>query len=604
MNSDNRISSGKPATVPRLSLRITRDPSSMKDGDNDNNNKNYGQLMSPRMTSVALSSSSKEVPRAALNNLNNSPPSTSDISEIISIEGIETQNLIQDSIQGLEALAASAIAASAEKTHEPVVELNEDEILGNIFNKPFDVEIIKLLYKEHCSNESAFDKLMGIIEKADELLKSKSISMSLKNVFPLFIERILQQERKRTGNLDFTKLLLDEDFLSASATVILMLPRLISILFRVEEVALALDSSLFDVLLSIEQVLKAIPELQGLPSTQKRLQQLQNILLEDSLWRSSIGMDNTLFKLIQAEFAQVESLKQAMNTQNPGISNSLTGIRSSQRALETLSGFPVSGARLSRLELFFRKYLRLAAQRLQYATHRLGLSQSITQLSWELFFELVQQEDGGRNTCSLLRNRHLNQILLSIIYCASHLLEDDRSFQQISQVLPSAQSQSAWLKGTTSDCDFYTFYNEKFIPPLRRKIETFLLKRGRENTNLLESDTSTFLLNGLFTTAPFPINQLHFVTPNITINRLNQRKSPISTDKYEWVDPTKNTNTNTNTKTCEEKIPQTPTNTSQLMFNWPPAATPQKRHNTIESESESDNNFRIQKVARRLDFSE
>ena len=600
MSSDNRISSEKPATVPRLSLRITRDPSRMKDADNDNNNNNnnnnYGQLMSPRMTSVALSSSSKEVPRAALNNLNNSPPSTSDISEIISIEGIETQNLIEDSIQGLEALAASAIAASTEKTHDPVVELNEDEILGTIFNKPVDLEIIKLLYKEHCSDESAFEKLMGIIRKADELLKSKNISMSLKNIFPLFIERIIQQERKRTGNLDFTKLLLDEDFLSASATVILMLPRLISILFRVEEVALALDSSLFDVLLSIEQVLKAIPELQGLPSTQKRLQQLQNILLEDSLWRSGNAMD--MFKLIQAEFAQVESLKQVVNTQNLGISKTLTGIRSSQRALETLSGFPVSGARLSRLELFFRKYLRLAAQRLQYATHRLGLSQSITQLSWELFFDLIQQEDGGRDTCSLLRNRHLNQILLSIIYCASHLFEDDRSFQQISQVLPSAQSQGAWLKGT-SDCDFYTFYNEKFIPPLRRKIETFLLKR--ENTNPLEFD-ATIPLNGLFTTAPFPINQLHYVTPNITINRLNQRKAPISTDKYEWIDPTKNTITNTNTNTNEERIPQTPTNTSQLMFNWPPAATPQKRHNTFESES--DNNFRIQKVARRLDFSE
>ena len=626
MSSDNRISNEKPTIVPRLSLRITRNPNINSNTDNNLRNSGVsfreGELMSPRTTSVSLSSSSsKEVPRAALN----SPPSTSDFTEIMTIDGINTglhtiesqlnhQNLIEDSIQGLEALAASAVAASLPENNANInerrvsisseeesiesIEFNEDEILGNIFNTSLDEKFLSNFYREHCLEEfliEAKDKLMGIIEKSDELLKSKSISMSLKNIFPLFIERIIQQEVKRTGRKDFTKLLMDQDFLSSSATVILMLPRLISILFQIEEVSTALNSNLFDVLLSIEQVLKAIPELQKLPSTLKRLQQLQNILLEDSVWKldERTGKENILLKMIRAEFDEIKKLRE---TSCPlPISTTLTGIRSSQRALETLSGFPVKGVRLTRLELFFRKYLRLAAQRLQYATLRLGLSQCVTQLSWEFFFELVQRNDAEEDDDDnfLFKNRHLNQILLSIIYCTSHLLEDDRTFQQISQVLPSVQSQSTWLNEFNSDDtnDFYTFYNEKFIPPLRNKIEKFLKKR--ESTESLDS----WILNGLFNTAPFPINQFYHVTPNITLNRLNQPKlqsTTISTDKFEWINPIEN---NSNSKI---QIPQTPSNTSQL-FNWPTSpTTPQKRH-TFSIDSDD---FRIKKVARRLDFSE
>ena len=368
-----------------------------------------------------------------------------------------------------------------------------------------------------------------------------------------------------------------------------MLPRLISILFQIEEVSSALNSNLFDVLLSIEQVLKAIPELQNLPSTQKRLQQLQNILLESLVWKSDeIGKENILYKLIKVEFNETERLKETL--ESSPITSTLTGIRSSQKALETLSGFPVLGVRLTRLELFFRKYLRLAAQRLQYATVRLGLNQSIAQLSWEFFFELVQQE--GTQFNSMFKNRHLNHILLSIIYCTSHLLEDDRTFQQISQVLPSAHSQSTWLnrfheEDNESSSDFYTFYNEIFIPPLRKKIETFLKKRDK-------TDGTKWILNGLFTSAPFPNNQLHHVTSNITLNRLNQPRSPsiTSTEKYEWINPI---------GSLQVQVPQTPNSTSQL-FNM--ATSPPPPHKRHYSEISNTEDFRLKKVARKLDFSD
>lgn len=599
MSSDNRIGNEKPSTVPRLSLKITRNPNINSNTINLRNSGvsfTEGDLMSPKTRSVALtSSSSKEVPRAALNN---SPPSTSDFTELMTIDAMDTainavesqqnhRNLIEDSIQGLEALAASAVAASLPKASRPIEE--ESEILGNIFNSSFDEQVLLDLYKKHCSETAATDKLREIIDKSDELLKSKSITMSLQNIFPLFIERIIQQEVKRTGGKsDLTNLLTDENFLSSSATVILMLPRLISILFTIEDVSTALNSNLFDVLLSIEQVLRALPELQKLPATQKSMQNLQNILLEDSVWKANEG-ENTLYKLMKLEFNEtVEDITSASSA----ISSTLTGIRSCQKALETLSGFQISGVRLTRLELFFRKYLRLAAQRIQYATLRLGLSPSITQFSWELFFELVQQE--GNN--ELFQNRHLNQILLSVIYCTSHLLEDDRTFQQISQVLPSAQSQNTWLNGFNDEKsgDFYTFYNEKFIPPLRKKIETFLKKR--ENSD--GSDGTKWILNELFTSAPFPINYLHHMTPNITLNRLNQPKpqpSKILSQKYEWINPAGSSHL------IDPLPPQTPNSTSQLFNLSTSPVTPQKRHSPESSDTDD---FKLKKVARRLDFSD
>ena len=96
----------------------------------------------------------------------------------------------------------------------------------------------------------------------------------------------------------------------------------------------------------------------------------------------------------------------------------------------------------------------------------------------------------------------MHRIYLKMIEVSNKLV---KSFQ-----VPKVKS--AWLKGTTSDCDFLHFYNEKSLSRhFEEKIETFLLKRGRGKYK------STWIwhlhfFSLLFTTAPFPINQLHFVT--------------------------------------------------------------------------------------------
>ena len=603
--------------------------------------------MSPRTTTHSHPSSviSKEVPRAAIL-FSDNPPSTSDFEahgltddELVEIKSIKMtknaskesnsikddqnlRNLVEDSIQGLTALAASAAAASLpiERVSSPPEEediifetLNEDEILGKLFTCGLEEETVSQIYKVYCNEEyvsEAKDKLNAIISKSDALLQSKSISMSLGDIFPLFLQRIIEQESSRTGKSDFTTFLMDDQFISSSATVILMLPRLISILFRVEEVASALSSNLFDILIAIEQVLKAMPELMKLPETQRRLQQLQQFLLEDAVWRVGEGSEGSIiYELLRKEMKSVNVVVDCPSN----IVSTLSGIRSSQRALETLTGFPVSGMPLTRLELFFRKYLRLAAQRLQYATIRLGLSPFVTQLAWEFFFDLVKRE--GHQT--FFKNRHLNQILLATIYCSSNLVEEERTFQQICQVLPSVQIKTTWL--FTSDgrrpCDFYTFYNEIFVPSLKKRIESFLNhQQTRQQKDSLEP---RWILDGLFTSAPFPSTPQYQLSTNVTLNRLNQPKSEsraTSTStrtRYEWINPleycTNNSNNNVNSNNCDPfklaaKI-KTPSNTSQLFnFNTAAATTEDSDTRKRPHQSQSPNDLRLKRIARKLDF--
>ena len=644
--SDNRTSNEKTAT-PRLSLRIPRNLNqtttktttvSFRESD----------LMSPRTTIVSNPSSSieisKEVPRAALLLSQNSPPSTSDFAGVSDLIEMTTntefkdedhQNLVEDSILGLKALAASAVASESRSSDIRVSsppesrQLDEVEFLGKLFNYKVEEEEISKIFNENCTEihrEEGKKKIYEIIEKADNLLSSNGIAMSLKNILPFYIKKLVEQEILRTGQKekDLTGLLINENFLSASATVILLIPRLVSCIVSVEQVSTALNSNLFDVLLTIETVLKVLPDLMKLEEIQIRMKQLQEILLESLIWKVKREEENfhVFYKLLKSEF------KGGDFGNSSTIQKTLTGIRSVQKALETLSGFPSIGSRVTRLEIFFRKYLRLASQRIQLATQKLGLNNSVKQFAWELFYDLIKSEgqsQGQADSCSeMFKNRHLNQILLATIYCSAELFGQERSFQQICKVLPSSQSNTTWLTKVSignyegDSCDFYTFYNEIFVPTLRKRIESFL-NRFKD-----ELKDEHWILNELFTTAPFPQSPSHQIASNVTLtlNRLNQPKpkNQNTSIKYEWFCPYTPTAMiptvivpEHQQQSYNQRIPQTPSNTSQLLNipttsfysehdfkrRLPPLSAEEEEKTTDESKE-----FRLKKVARRLDFSE
>ena len=277
-------------------------------------------IMSPRTTAISHPSSSiKEVPRAALLSENNSPPLTSDladVSDLIETEStLEPKDLSEDPTFGLKALAASAAVSLLETTTDRVSsppespQFNEVEYLGKLFNFQVNEEKISGIFCDFCSetySEVAKKKMKDIIERADDLLARNGISMSLKNIFPFYLLRLVEQESQRTGKKDLTGLLMNESFLSASATVILLIPHLVSCIISVEQVSVALNSNLFDVLLAIENLLKTMPELMKLDEIQSRMKQLQQTLLESLVWKASNC--NVLYELLRCEFKQLVNI--------------------------------------------------------------------------------------------------------------------------------------------------------------------------------------------------------------------------------------------------------------------------------------------------------
>lgn len=627
---------------PRLSIRIPRNFHKQHHHHHPSN-----EPLSPRTTTVSHpSSSSKEVPRAAAAALyftENAPPSTSELTTEISSSSLISPSpplrndsaknhdeLVADSIQGLKALAASAAASSlpihkesdkidpsfpSTTTRPSSPSFNEDEALGKLFNNTTtsSVQSINQILKAHCTEELCQPteaSIENLIMKANSLVQSKGISMSLNSIFGLFIQRLSSQESTRTGNSNLSLLLTNERFMSAAASILLSLPRLVSIVIPMEEVVKALHSDIFDVLLTVEPLLRALPEILQLPNTIKRLQELQETILEESAWKHSSSSSCTLYKLMSLEASSFSAETQGIKIQSTRLKSALNGVRSCQKALETLTGFSTSPSKISRLELFFRKFLRLASHRLQIACTRLGLKPKVTQLAWEFFYELIQMESFSSSSSEtqdnflLFKNRNLNQIILAVIYCSGRLLDQERTFQQIIQVVPTVQGRSiSWLLKVFKDhpedsCDFFTFYNETFLPLLKDRISSFLADHNAENFD------EDWIVNELFTSAPLPSNRLHLIGGNSTASAANPRRERFkgTSTKYHWISPF--TSTTTQDQQPQPLI-QTPSNTSQLLnITTEPETDLKKREIRLIHDSGFSSDERIKKISRRLDFND
>ena len=177
------------------------------------------------------------------------------------------------------------------------------------------------------------------------------------------------------------------------------------------------------------------------------------------------------------------------------------------------------------------------------------------------------------------------------------------------------------------------------MPPLKEKIETFLNHQIQNEDEV--TDVNVWLLNKLFTTAPFPIDQTHQIGKNVTLNKCNRIKSnnlnlnlSSKSTKYEWMSSyTADTDTdadkygkytNDTTDTCDryttnsnsikklnsnstDHLPQTPSNTCQLL-NAPSSLTYEIRKRPIDKNDNDDkddsDSERFKRIARRLNFNE
>jgi len=519
-----------------------------------------------------------------------SSPKTSNIdSNDITSQATVTSTLITDSssededfaAQGLEALAAAAapvisttrntIAPSPMSSTESAVD--EDMSLASLF-APTNISLDSLV-ERHVADPGkrpmALNTLLDIINRTNHLLQSASISLRVDHIFIQFLSRLLPYEAARTQRADFAYLLVVPEFLPAVAVVLSRLTRLSAVALSLTQATTALQSTLFDVLLVIEPVVRMLPELMKLPSVNAELRALEQYLIESAVWQECAPF----YRLLADEDSVQANV-------NPVISKLARPIYASHKALESLTGFASNGSALTRLELFFRKFLRLASIRLQLATRALGLPLMVSQLAWEFFVELAGSEghfvDGHR--CKLFYRRHLNHILMAVLFSVARLSDQERTFAQIAACLPDShyywnkkeseddeetELMHAWMDMRTgriskvfvsedggdrgsSFCDFFTFYNQIFLPPLQRRLQRLVdvqeeVRHQSKRHRMSQSSMSLLCTEKLFTSAPIPSPKpRRHLSDNVSIevarvDGFRQTPSPFPSQSFQYINP-------------------------------------------------------------------
>jgi hypothetical protein len=440
---------------------------------------------------TTVRSASVEVPSDSESSPSPSPSSPSPSPSAAAVPGIEFEEDSSEAVQGLEALAAAAApAAPALRTllspsPTPAAADTEARVLSRLFgsleaDSAEDTAWERFVSPSEPLRKAVKGRVGAVIEKADSCMAAACMTLRIGPIMARFLTRLLSQETQRLGRADFSAMLLARDFLPAVCTVLLRLPHIVRAALSVEDTAKAMDVALFDVLLAIEPTLRAFPELLRLPDLQRSVRALEEHLMESCVWMEPEG---PLYPLLEAECSATGDAHGG--TLSSPLLASVSKLRASKKALEALSGFTSSGASLTRLELFFRKFLRLASVRLQVATKSLGLPAAVAQMSWEFFVELVEAE-GRPGRARLFQHRHLNQILMAVLYAVARMLDHERTFAQIASSLRGCQRHlgltvSSWIDPATGhtapvrcdrqrSCDYFTFYNEIFLPPLQKRL--------------------------------------------------------------------------------------------------------------------------------------
>lgn len=350
----------------------------------------------------------------------------------------------------------------------------------------------------------------------------------------------------------------------------------------------ALKISVLDVALLIETVMKAESNaasqgFNALPtSILLKLQRWESHLVAWGVWQ-----EEEIFQLYQLDSSAVSntaaprtrtrrrslSVPPTPRTPPPPVSSRAKS--SPLKALESMtsveSASELSGGRL-RLQVFLRKYLRLAATLLDRVCQGLSLPHKCRDLGWKLLLRGMEGE------IDLFRQRHLLQILIMIVYSVGKLCDHALTFTQIitamrSESLLQMAGERLYRRiplKQRDHVDIVHLYNHEFLPRMRNRI--YSLNEEEEQQQPMPSSISP-------SQPPMPLTPTSLVT--ISPSPLKDRLSNHHSCEI----------TNTSTKTSSSKTP------SKIIHLTQDLSMP-----TVREEPEQGEQQEVRKVARRLFF--
>ncbi|XP_071629197.1 retinoblastoma-like protein 1 [Temnothorax longispinosus] len=263
-------------------------------------------------------------------------------------------------------------------------------------------------------------------------------------LFYKLLEMILNDEKRKKPNDDITNLLLNEVFIqclfACCLEIVIYSYKSNDKIFPWILKALNLDAYYFYKV--IEIIVRAKDQLSL--DVVKHLNQIEEKILESLAWQS----DSPLWQTIESLPDGVPSCEEV----------SLPG------TLETTDpnapGQPV--LRTGSVTLFFRKFYNLACVRMQDLCNSLEISDNDKKKIWTIFEYSIKERT------KLMKDRHLDQILMCAIYIISKLVRMERnSFKEIIRcyhLQPQAEShihRSVLIEKVSNDGDPGTTGNER-----------------------------------------------------------------------------------------------------------------------------------------------
>lgn len=130
---------------------------------------------------------------------------------------------------------------------------------------------------------------------------------------------------------------------------------------------------------------------------------------------------------------------------------------------------------ISRLEFFFRKFLRMAAGRIDCICTDLQLSDFSRSACWSLFVRTLEMEVGVR----LFFRRHYIQVLIATVCSVAKFYDENRPFTRIISVLqsqlghqafPDSLFRAVYMGPDQPTADLVKFYNDIYLPRMRDRI--------------------------------------------------------------------------------------------------------------------------------------
>ncbi|ETK73173.1 hypothetical protein F441_20302 [Phytophthora nicotianae CJ01A1] len=288
----------------------------------------------------------------------------------------------------------------------------------------------------------------------DSLRRTKNLTIVL---FYRVLEPLLQSERERLRNNDFSKLLNNEVFLAAlfacSAEVVLKAHSLITISypFLLEH----LHVNAFHFVTTSESFVKYAPKLPS--ALKKHMGDVKNRILDSAVWRS----DSALYQLLKAPSSAPST---------PSLADRLNGDG-------TATSSPVGHAPV--LRLFFRMVLSRAASRIYELCNILGLDSTDQNQIWTAVKECITSHQ------YLLRDRHLDLIVLCNIYAVCKVSRGPNisqaaatmsfkrllaCYKQLNRQTPGSGegvTHGILLEDEKSRGDIIKFYNRCYIAPMK-----------------------------------------------------------------------------------------------------------------------------------------